>query len=41
MEGQSDKGDNLPSATYYYVIELNKGVTKNRLDLSNQRKIVN
>jgi hypothetical protein len=28
MEGQSDKGENLPSATYYYVIELNKGETK-------------
>jgi hypothetical protein len=24
MEGQSDKGDNLPSATYYYVIELKR-----------------
>jgi hypothetical protein len=25
---KSDKGENLPSATYYYVIELNKGETK-------------
>jgi gliding motility-associated-like protein len=27
-KGQSDKGENLPSATYYYVMELNKGETK-------------
>ncbi len=27
-KGQTDKGDELPSATYYYVIELNKGETK-------------
>jgi gliding motility-associated-like protein len=26
--GQSNKGDYLPSATYYYVMELNKGETK-------------
>jgi gliding motility-associated-like protein len=26
--GQSNKGDELPSATYYYVIELNNGQTK-------------
>jgi gliding motility-associated-like protein len=27
-KGQSDKGDELPSATYYYVIEFNKGEPK-------------
>ncbi|TRW99740.1 gliding motility-associated C-terminal domain-containing protein [Flavobacterium gawalongense] len=27
-KGQSDKGDELPSATYYYVIEFNNGQTK-------------
>jgi gliding motility-associated-like protein len=27
-KGQSDKGEDLPSATYYYVMELNKGETK-------------
>jgi gliding motility-associated-like protein len=27
-KGQSDKGDDLPSATYYYVIEFNSGVPK-------------
>ena len=27
-KGQSDKGDELPSATYYYVIELNEGQAK-------------
>jgi gliding motility-associated-like protein len=27
-KGQSNKGDNLPSATYYYVMELNKGEIK-------------
>jgi gliding motility-associated-like protein len=27
-KGQSDKGDELPSATYYYVIESNGGETK-------------
>ncbi|MEZ7500538.1 gliding motility-associated C-terminal domain-containing protein [Flavobacterium sp. Arc3] len=27
-KGQSNEGDNLPSATYYYVIEFNKGETK-------------
>ncbi|MFV8326609.1 gliding motility-associated C-terminal domain-containing protein [Flavobacterium sp. ZS1P14] len=27
-KGQTDKGDELPSATYYYVIEFNNGETK-------------
>ena len=27
-KGQSDKGSDLPSATYYYVIEFNNGKTK-------------
>ncbi|WP_418262029.1 gliding motility-associated C-terminal domain-containing protein [Flavobacterium faecale] len=27
-KGQSDKGDDLPSATYYYVIEFNNGKMK-------------
>jgi gliding motility-associated-like protein len=27
-KGQSDKGEELPSATYYYVIELNEGQAK-------------
>ncbi|MFE3869557.1 gliding motility-associated C-terminal domain-containing protein [Flavobacterium sp. LS2P90] len=27
-KGQSDKGDDLPSATYYYVIEMNGGQAK-------------
>jgi gliding motility-associated-like protein len=27
-KGQSDKGDDLPSATYYYVMELNEGQSK-------------
>lgn len=27
-KGQSDKGNELPSATYYYVIEFNNGKTK-------------
>jgi gliding motility-associated-like protein len=27
-KGQTDKGENLPSATYFYVIEFNKGVRK-------------
>jgi gliding motility-associated-like protein len=27
-KGQSNKGEDLPSATYYYVMELNKGETK-------------
>ena len=27
-KGQTDKGDELPSATYYYVIEFNNGEPK-------------
>jgi flagellar hook assembly protein FlgD len=36
-KGQSDNGDELPSATYYYVMEFNNG-NQNWLDLSNQKK---
>jgi hypothetical protein len=35
-KGQSDNGDELPSATYY-VMEFNNKI-QNWLDLSNQRK---
>jgi hypothetical protein len=28
MESQSDNGDELPSATYYYVMEFNNSKSK-------------
>jgi hypothetical protein len=36
-KGQSDNGDELPSATYYMYMEFNNSI-QNWLDLSNQRK---